>query len=280
MQTGKPKTKSLHTKRTLQERPILLLTLLAVTALIVFFPELKGGFIFDDPHYVTNNPYLDSLKALLNWPDFWVRRPLYWFSFFLEKQMWGNDPLGFKLVSLVVHILTAFFLVKFVDSVCKIKHYTWAYFPVITGFAFLVSPLTMEAVAYISGRNNAAGGLFFVLGCWTFSEWFRSRGKKSSIRIAILSLSLLSFVSATLFKEIYIVFLALAPAMYWWLSESSARKSILVRVATTYALVFILGIAAITYVPVKPLSRLKKAVIHSYRHTNLQPLATNAHSVL
>jgi len=278
MQTDKQKKNRPHTDRTLQDRPLLLLLLLTAAALVVFFPELKGGFIFDDPHYVTNNPYLDSLKALFNWPDFWTKRPLYWLSFFIEKQIWGNNPLYFKLVSLVVHILTAFFLVKFVDSVCKIKQYKWNHFAVLTGFAFLLSPLTMEAVAYISGRNNTAGGLFFVMGCWLFAAWFDAAEKKGSVRKAIFSL--LCFVAATLFKEIYVVFVALVPALYWWLSEAGARKSILLRVAAAYAGVFILGTLAIAYLNVKPLKQIKYGVIQSYRTANFEPLATNTHSIL
>lgn len=251
-----------------------LLLLFAAIGLIIYLPQLGGGFIFDDGHYVQNNPNLETLRSLLDWPRFWSNRTLYWLSFFMEKQLWGNNPTGFKMVNLGCHILAAFFLVRFLRKLVQLTGHHDNRFPLIAGTLFLVSPLAVEAVSYISGRNNSIGGMFFILGGWLVLKWLDPETEK---RKRIAAGAFLSFVAAFLFKEIYIVALVLVPLLIFWVRKPTGRQW-LGAGAAALAGVLILS-AAIAWIPFNPFPRVKRAVVRNVVQADTQALATNAWSV-
>ncbi len=77
--------------------------LLFYIVLIIFIPAIFNGFTtYDDPEYVTNNPYVQSgltLKGVVwafrahgaNW------HPLTWLAHLLDGQLFGLDPKGHHL---------------------------------------------------------------------------------------------------------------------------------------------------------------------------------------
>src|ERR1700685_798027 len=84
---------------------VLLRALLIVAAgLWVFWPALRGDWLWDDDVLVTDNFQLRSWSGLEQiWfaapsTDYW---PLSWTALWIEWHLWGNDPLGYHLCSLV-----------------------------------------------------------------------------------------------------------------------------------------------------------------------------------
>src|SRR5438552_17602990 len=89
------------------------LVILAIT-LIAYFPVLRGGFIWDDDDYVTNNPNLQSLEGLGRiWlhprasPQYY---PLVHTSFWIEQHLWGLRAPGYHIVNVLLHATSAFLL--------------------------------------------------------------------------------------------------------------------------------------------------------------------------
>ena len=80
----------------------------------VYWPGLSGGWIFDDDG---NNFREASIHAERVDADLFVNavqgfhngtgRPIAMITFALDHAFWGLDPWGFKLTSLVVHVLNA-----------------------------------------------------------------------------------------------------------------------------------------------------------------------------
>lgn len=257
-------------------KPALLLLVMLALGLTAYAPELKGDFIFDDPHYVQFNPYLKNFSTLIHWRQFRHSRPLYWLSFYLEKKLWGNQPAGYKVINLAFHVLTAFILFFFLLRLLDLKGIYDRWFALSVSMLFLLSPLTTEAVSYISGRNNGIGGFFFILGCFLYLKTLEppSTQKKQVCRLIG---SLAAFITALLFKEIYIVFILFYPLLYLWVRPLD-KKTILKSAAGTVLMVLILLILSFT-IRVRPFNQIRSVIVQNTRHFDSQPLATNIYAV-
>ncbi len=255
-------------------KPALLLLIMFAVGLAVYAPELKGNFIFDDGFYVQNNPYLKNFSTLTHWNRFHHTRPLYWFSFFLEKQLWGNNPAGYKVVNLAFHIFAAYILFFFLLHLLELKGIYDRWFALIASMLFLLSPLATEAVSYISGRNNGIGGFFFILGCFLYLKTLISTIQKKKMMFFLGSLA--AFVTAFLFKEVYIVFVLFYPLLYLWVRPVT-KKNVLGGFLALFLLVLAIVVLSFT-LRVSPFNQIHSEIVN-IRHFNSQPLATNVYAV-
>ncbi|NOZ13882.1 MAG: tetratricopeptide repeat protein [Acidobacteria bacterium] len=278
--TAKKKQKS--TKRTENKKPywifkpaLLFLVMFAV-GLLIYAPELRGNFIFDDGFYVQHNHYLKNFSALTHWHQFRQSRPLYWFSFYLGKQIWGNNPAGFKTVNLIFHIFSAYILFFFLLRLLDLKGIYDRWFALAASMLFLVSPLATEAVSYISGRNNGIGGFFFILGCFLYLKTLKSTDRRKK-QFIFFSGSILSFITAFLFKEVYIVFVLFYPLLYLWVRPFK-KKYLLLGAGTI--MTFSIAVLVLSFtVNISPFNRIQSLIKNNSRHFNSKPLATNAYAV-
>lgn len=92
-------------------RTLLWLTLVIAVCAMLYWPTLHGPFLFDD---FPNLSALDSINHVSSWRDLGIYlsqsrdfpgRPIAMLSFLLQKSAWPNDPLPFRLVNIVVHLL-------------------------------------------------------------------------------------------------------------------------------------------------------------------------------
>jgi len=101
-------------------RVALVALLIAVGVGASFGPSLNGGFVhWDDAVLIVDNPYIRRL----GWEQIrWMftsfhegpYQPVPWLSLALDYHLWGLNPVGFHLTSIVWHAATAvsFFLLS------------------------------------------------------------------------------------------------------------------------------------------------------------------------
>ena len=82
----------MSTEPSLSRRTFYLASSLVALALIAYAPVIRGGFIWDDDDYVTNNPALRSVEGLKSiWldphasPQYY---PLVFTTFWIEQHLW------------------------------------------------------------------------------------------------------------------------------------------------------------------------------------------------
>ena len=145
--------------------PIIICLGLAVTTAIACLPVLKADFInFDDPQYVTSNPYvmlglsLDGIRWAFtsihasNW------HPITWLSLMLDRQLFGLEPAAFHLVNLLLHIANTILLL------IVLYRSTNAIWPsAFVAALFALHPLHVESVAWIAERKDVLSTLFWFL---------------------------------------------------------------------------------------------------------------------
>ncbi len=166
--------------------------ILALLALAVFFaaywPALRGGFIWDDDRYLTQNPLLSDAHGL--WKIWFSKEtdqyyPMVFTSFWLEKSLWGLNPLGYHFVNIILHAANAC-LLGLILARLKLKS-AW----LIAGI-FALHPVHVESVAWITERKNVLSGFFFLL---SLLSWLRyeEKGKMSRYAMALAAFVLALF---------------------------------------------------------------------------------------
>src|SRR4030043_367011 len=91
--------------------------LVALLAILIYLPALKNGFVnWDDDLYVYENPYIQSIDfGFFKWmfttfhASNW--HPLTWLSHAIDYAIWGLNPVGHHLTSILFHGLNTFLVV-------------------------------------------------------------------------------------------------------------------------------------------------------------------------
>src|SRR6516162_8011331 len=138
-------------------RDCLIVVALAATAVVVYVPALRCGFVnYDDPVYVTGNPHVSAGPTLenLRWALTAVHvanwHPLTWVSLQLDAKLWKRadgllDPMGFHLTNVLLHAANSALVFLCLRSLTGASWRSAA-----AAVLFCVHPLRVESVAWVS----------------------------------------------------------------------------------------------------------------------------------
>ncbi len=156
----------------------------AVVTFAVYLASFRNDFIaeWDDGEYVLNNPYIRSVNlSFLKWAffDFHASNwhPLTWISHAIDYAVWGANPLGHHLTSVILHAVNAFLVVVLIMRLQEIATGTtpsgqetsvldehgMLIAAGVTGLLFGLHPVHVESVAWIAERKDLLCALFFLL---------------------------------------------------------------------------------------------------------------------
>lgn len=138
------------------------------------------------------------------WSGHWT--PLTWLTLGLDWTIWGLDPFGYHLTSLIFHIANA--VVFFVLA----RHLLGRALPGATPAAllagataaalvFAVHPLRAESVVWVSERRDVVSGLFYLLTVVTYLQANEGDPRR---RRRWLAVSVVIFILAVLSKAIVV----------------------------------------------------------------------------
>jgi protein O-mannosyl-transferase len=161
-------------------RALLLVTLFLLTVL-AYWPGLGGDFLFDDfPAIVSNSGVhaeqlnLETLnKAARAFDPGLYGRPLAMITFAIDHSIWGKDPWGYKLSSLIFHALNAVLVFLLVGRMLSIASEggsvsqagRWRYVAVLAiALLWAVHPLQVSTVLYVVQRMEILAHTFVLLG--------------------------------------------------------------------------------------------------------------------
>jgi hypothetical protein len=145
----------------------------ALLTFLVFLPAVGNQFVnWDDYGMVLENPWFRGLGALqlrFAFTTTWFHHyhPLTWLSYGVDHTLWGMDPRGYHLTSVVIHAASAAAIFLLARRLLR-----RAGLPpdgatdagaVVAALAFALHPLRVEAVAWVTARRDVLSGLFFFL---------------------------------------------------------------------------------------------------------------------
>lgn len=149
-------------------------------SMAVYYPLLSANVInFDDAQAILdlNNPLINYSFINSFWPDTPSRyyRPLLGFSFFIDSKIWALEYSGYHLTNNLIHTLNAV-IVYFIGLILFQRYKTGKEISFLAAIFFALHPLTVESVAWISGRTDILATFFSLLAYLSFIS--KNRVKK------------------------------------------------------------------------------------------------------
>lgn len=155
--------------------PGLVPALIALITFIAFLPTLQNGFVnWDDDSHLLDNPHYRGLGwEQLRWMFTTCLNgscmPLNWVTYGLDYVLWGMNPSGYHLTSLLVHVANAVLFYFLSLRLLRLGFGTiLTNLPIrlaasFSALFFSLHPLQVEVVAWAIGREIAIAGFFFIL---------------------------------------------------------------------------------------------------------------------
>ncbi len=262
--------------------------LVVLCTLAAFLPTLQNHFVNwdDDKNFLDNHHYRGLTWQQLSW--MWTTHlghyiPLTWMTLGMDYLLWGMNPVGYHLTSLLLHATSAvvfFFLARrFLTLALPRASGIGHALTVSAGFAalvFAIHPLRVESVAWVTERRDVLSGLFFLL---TILVYLRSCERPElgrwwyGLSVALFGCALLSKSMAVslpvvlLILEVYPL-RRLGGSLGW--ASASARRVYLEKIpfvllaAAASALALLAQLSSRAMVSVAHLSALDRLVVSAY----------------
>ena len=217
----------------------MLCALVFLSTLVAYAPVLGGGFIWDDAGHVTR-PDLQSPGGLWRiWTEVGATQqyyPLLHTAFWIEHRLWGDAPLGYHLLNVLLHATAACLLALTLRRLlavgpiggpaastgptdtarptngpgCRAYHGSKSAIPWIAALLFALHPVCVESVAWIAEQKNTLSAVFYfcaALAYLRFDEGRRARG---------YALATVLFAAALLTKTVTATLPAALLVVFWW----------------------------------------------------------------
>lgn len=238
--------------------------LLASVTILAYRPAWNGGFLWDDDAYVTSNDLLtapDGLRRI--WFSFDSPSqyfPLVYSTFRIERALWGLNPAGYHVVNILLHIANALLVWQLLARL-KVPG-GW-----LAAAIFVLHPVHVESVAWITERKNVLMAFFFLL---TLLAWIEFIDERTVRRWRFYVLALVLYALA-LFSKTTACTLPAALLLILWLQKKRIDKQRLGQVVPFILLGIGMGLLTVwweryhqgTHGPLFALSPIERLLIAS-----------------
>jgi len=173
--------------RSANKKWLIAFALIALTATAYWEIRDHSFVSYDDDVYVVANAQVQrglswqglgwafTATSAANW------HPLTWLSHMLDVQLFGLNPAGHHIMSLLIHIANVLVLYLLLEAV------TGALWPsALVAALFAVHPINVESVAWIAERKNVLSTLFWLL---TICAYLRYASRPSTSRYTLVVVS-------------------------------------------------------------------------------------------
>jgi tetratricopeptide (TPR) repeat protein len=177
--------------------------IICLVSVSAYLPALNNNFVnWDDIDYVYENPYLKMpVSDFVVWAlgtsrtGYW--HPLTWLSLRADYALWGLNPTGYHLTSVLFHGLNTLLVVLLAGSLIMrgppLKKSSVIFGASVAGIIFGLHPFHVESVAWISERKDVLYSFFWLISLLAYMGYASS----SSLRRKVI-LFLLCFISFSL----------------------------------------------------------------------------------
>ncbi|MFM9081863.1 MAG: hypothetical protein ACKOTE_17355, partial [Opitutaceae bacterium] len=144
------------------------LTLVAAVTL-AYAGSLRGGFLWDDDLHITANP---TIIGPLGLKDIWTSAranyfPLTLSNFWVQHALWGLEPLGYRVVTLLFHAGAALLLWRVLLRLSVPGAWLGA-------ALWALHPVQAESVAWICELKNTQSAVFFLAAILCHLRWLEA----------------------------------------------------------------------------------------------------------
>ncbi len=206
-------------------RPWVVAIILGVAIAAVYCQALNAPFLFDDQISITENPSIQSL-----WPPIGTEdqpgplnppldlptsgRPLVNLTFAINYLIGGFNPLGYHVVNVAIHFLSACLLYEVVRRTLRLAYFNGrfeadaSWLALAAALLWALHPLQTEAVIYTTQRTELMMALFYLATLYCSLRYWAANPSSSpasnSNRTTWLTLAVLSCACGMASKEVMV----------------------------------------------------------------------------
>jgi hypothetical protein len=206
--------------------------LLVALTVLAYVPALDAGYVFDDSMYLTENSRIGASEGLwsiwteIGGPDYRHQYyPLTSTAFWLQYRLWGDRPVGYHLVNVLLHALNAGLLWRLLGALRVPAAWLGA-------AIFAVHPVHVQSVAWIAELKNVLSGFFFLASALLMVHYFDRDGRQRSVsrRRLMYVAGMLLFLCALLSKTATCLLPAALALVLWWKRDRVGARDLLALV--------------------------------------------------
>ncbi len=181
------------------------IAIIALASILVYSNTLFMDFVWDDIPFIKGNKFITNIEKIpyLFTAHLWkgvdgffrgdYYRPIYALSFAIDHIFWKENPLGYHITNILLHAMAS--IAVYLLALRILSNNTAAF---VAGLVFSVHPSHVEAVAWITGRNNMLLVIFVVFSVYFYTLYREKRNAK------YIAASLILFFLSLLIHEITI----------------------------------------------------------------------------
>ena len=209
----------------------------------VFSPAWAGGWVWDDTaEILLNGPIRSSWHAIGGmWTAptgadyFPLKETVQW----IEWHLWGDAPVGYHLVSISLHLLSALLFWRLLRRMGVPFAWTAALF-------FAVHPMVVESVAWIAELKNTLSLPLLLASALAYVAFDECRERPDGAWKAEYALSLFFFVASILAKSSGVMF-PFVVLIYGWVRHGRITKGAISSAAPFAAMSGAVGAATVWF---------------------------------
>jgi tetratricopeptide (TPR) repeat protein len=251
-------------------------TLVGALAFLAYVPTLGFPFVYDDKPQIIQNP---AIHAWAYWPRYftshaWAElypnvsgnyyRPLFLLWFRLNHAMFGLNPKGWHLTTILCHVAATYMVFALVRRLAASQLLAFS-----AATLFALHPVHIESVAWVSGVTDPLVAIFMIASFLAFLNF------QEGNRWGWMGMALAFFALGLLEKETAVVLGPLIFLYAWLYAEKRTGISRLV-----FALKQCLGFLTLTilYLPLRAL--VLRGLSHSVTSLTLGSMALTEPSII
>jgi tetratricopeptide (TPR) repeat protein len=203
---------------------------LLLVTLLAYMPAWHGGKLWDDDAHMTRSALRSAEGLWRIWFDVGATQqyyPVLHSTFWVLHRVFGEQTLGYHLVSIALHALSACLVVVLLKRL-RVPG------AMLAGFIFALHPVHVESVAWITELKNTLSGVGYLVAALVYLRFDTER------RWALYGIALSVFVLAILSKSVTVTLPAALLVVMWWQRGTLRWREDIVPLLPFFAL----GIAA------------------------------------
>ena len=152
--------------RRLASHPLVVAAVLVAMVAAAYAFSLRGEFLWDDDLHITENP---TIIGPLGLKEIWTTAranyfPLVLTNFWIQHALWGLEPLGYRVVTLLFHAGAAVLLWRVLLQL-RVPG-AW-----LGAALWALHPVQVESVAWICELKNTQSAVFFLAAIGCYVRW-------------------------------------------------------------------------------------------------------------
>ncbi|ADW18228.1 Tetratricopeptide TPR_1 repeat-containing protein [Desulfobulbus propionicus DSM 2032] len=172
--------------------------IVAILLLACYSNAITVPWHLDDPPNITENYplHITDLQPETLWQTLFAKpfspgtleRPVAYLSFALNWYVGQDNPIGYHLVNLLIHILTAFFLFKTTFLLLqspRLEKYSEdkaLFIALLSATLWAINPIQTQAVTYIVQRMASMAAMFFIFSTYNYIRARQSETAAQTIK--------------------------------------------------------------------------------------------------